>query len=396
MRGSIKQRSTGSWTLTFDLGYASDPATGQRRRRQKRVTVRGTKRQAQAHLTDLLRAANRGELVEPSKRTVGEWLTEWLDKAIKPPAKRPGTYRTYAHVVQNRLIPALGAIPLQEVKAADIKRYYTESKLSGSTLAQHHAVVHSALKAATLEGLVFRNVAALVIGKPRWKRDHADVARNCWEADEARTFLAAAKQAGPQPAGLYALALDSGARKNELCGLQWGDLDLEKGTVTIMRQLAKPGRGPEFGPVKNGVPRTVDLAAETIELLKAHKRAQAELKMRNRRAYHDLGLVFAKEWGDLHGREDSLGLPLQSNNLGQREFARILKEAKVRPITIHGLRHTSATLLLKAGVPAHVVQQRLGHKRVEITLGIYAHVLPSMQQDAARRLGSLLYGSSSS
>jgi integrase len=85
---------------------------------------------------------------------------------------------------------------------------------------------------------------------------------------------------------------------------------------------------------------------------------------------------------------DSLGLPLQSNNLGQREFARILKAAGVKPITIHGLRQASATLLLKAGVPAQVVQQRLGHKRIEITLGIYAHVLPSMQQDAARRLGA--------
>ena len=107
-----------------------------------------------------------------------------------------------------------------------------------------------------------------------------------------------------------------------------------------------------------------------------------------------MALVFAKEWGDLHGRADSLGLPLQSNNLGQREFARVLKAANVRRITFHGLRHTSATLLLKAGVAAHVVQRRLGHKRIGITLGIYAHVLPSMQQDAARRLGGLLYGTS--
>ena len=115
--------------------------------------------------------------------------------------------------------------------------------------------------------------------------------------------------------------------------------------------------------------------------------------MRNRVAYQDLGMLFAKEWGDLHGREDSLGLPLQSNNLGQREFARVLKAANVKRITIHGLRHTCATLLLKAGVPPQVVAQRLGHKRIEITLGIYAHALPSMQQDAARRLGALLHGS---
>jgi len=68
---------------------------------------------------------------------------------------------------------------------------------------------------------------------------------------------------------------------------------------------------------------------------------------------------------------------------------------ELRRISIHGLRHASATLLLKAGVPAHVVQQRLGHKRIEMTLGIYAHALPSMQQEAARRLGALLHGKSS-
>jgi integrase len=96
-------------------------------------------------------------------------------------------------------------------------------------------------------------------------------------------------------------------------------------------------------------------------LLKAHKRSQAELKMRNRVAYQDLGLVFAKEWGDLHGRQDSLGLPVQSNNLGQREFARILKAAAVRPITIHGLRHTSATLLLKAGVRVPLSADHVHH-----------------------------------
>jgi integrase len=212
------------------------------------------------------------------------------------------------------------------------------------------------------------------------------------EADEARKFLAAAKQAGPQMAAFGALALDSGARKGELCGVRWSDLDLEMGTVTFVRQLVKPGRKPVFGPIKNDMPRTVDLAPETVVLLKEHKRAQAEIKMRNRTAYNDFGLVFAKEWGDLHGRQDSLGLPLQSQNLGQRQFANVIKAAKVRPVTIHGLRHTSATLLLKAGVAPQVVQQRLGHKRIEITLGIYAHVLPSMQQDAARRLGNLLHG----
>ena len=83
--------------------------------------------------------------------------------------------------------------------------------------------------------------------------------------------------------------------------------------------------------------------------------------------------MFAKECGDLHGREDSLGFPLQMDNLGQREFARLIKAADVRIIKFHGLRHTAATLLFQAGAPAKVVHEPLGHRRIEVTLAIYAY-----------------------
>ena len=126
--------------------------------------------------------------------------------------------------------------------------------------------------------------------------------------------------------------------------------------------------------------------------MKTHRRTQAELKLRNRTVYHDLGLVFAKEWGDLYGREDSLGLPLQSNNLGQREYARVITAAGVKRITFHGLRHTSATLLLIDGEPVHVVSARLGHQDITTTLRTYAHVLPTHGPAAARRLSGVLYG----
>jgi hypothetical protein len=155
MQGSIKRRGS-AWLLTFDLGYGIN-AKGQNRRRQKRVTFRGTKRDAQARLTELLRAANRGELVERSKLTLGDWLTEWLEKAIKPPVCRPGTFRVYRNVIENRLKPALGAIPLQALKAADLKRYYLDPPataaetrrgakrpLSPTTIAKHHEILFSA------------------------------------------------------------------------------------------------------------------------------------------------------------------------------------------------------------------------------------------------------------
>lgn len=396
MRGSLVQRYKGSWSIVLDLGYQTDPATGVRKRKQQWITLHGTKRDAENKLGDLLRDAQRGELVRPHRRTFGEWLDEWLAKAIKPPARTLRAYETYKSVIDRHLKPKLGAIPLQQLKAVDLKRYYDEhaqgdDALAPATLEQHHTIAHSALQAAVLEGLVQRNVAKLVVGKPHAQEGHQDVLVHCWEAHEAKTFLTTAKAAGPQPAAFYSMALDSGARKGELCGLMWPDLDLGSGRMTIQRQLVKPGPEPVFGPVKNKTPRTIELSAETLALLRKHRAHQAELKLRNGERYRDHGLVFAKQWEDLQRSRDTLGDPLQANNLGQREFRKLLKVAKVRSIKFHGLRHTCATLLLQACVPANVVQQRLGHKKIEITLSVYAHALPSMQQDAAAKLAAMLH-----
>jgi integrase len=294
-------------------------------------------------------------------------------------------------VIERHLKPTLGHLRVQQLKPTDLKHYYNEEALSPTTLEQHHTLLHSALKAAQLQGLVQRNVASLVIGKPHRPEGRGEVLQHCWEVEEAKQFITAAKELGPQPAAFYTLALESGARKGELCGLQWQDIDLKAGQVSIVRQLIKPGPSPVFGPLKNGESRTIAITTETVLLLRQHKAHQAEVKLANRAYYHDHGLVFAKEWENLRRYGDTLGHPLQMNNIGQNEYQRIIKTAGVRPIKFHGLRHTCATLLLQAGVPIKVVQDRLGYKRIEITLNIYAHALPSMQQDAAAKLAALLH-----
>ena len=119
--------------------------------------------------------------------------------------------------------------------------------------------------------------------------------QHCWEVEDATKFIAAAKQMGAQPAALYTLALDSGARKGELCGLKWTHIDLDAGIMAIVRQLIKPGPSPIFGPLKNGESRTMSIAPESVGLLRRHKAHQAELKLVNRAHHHDHGLVFAKE-----------------------------------------------------------------------------------------------------
>ena len=141
---------------------------------------------------------------------------------------------------------------------------------------------------------------------------------------------------------------------------------------------------------KRGKFRTIDLSPELVNILRAHRAHQAEVKIANRATYRDHGLVFAKEWRER--RNDCVGDPLQMNNLGQREFAMLLSKSGVRTIRFHGMRHTAATLMLKQGVPVKVVAERLGHEKTSTTEDLYMHALPTMGRDAARVMGSLLHG----
>src|SRR2546425_25232 len=230
MRGHLRQRSEGSWTIVLDLGRSVDAKTGLVKRTQKWLTVQGTKREAEAKLAELLHRKNRGQVIEPSRMTLGDWIEEWLETVIKP-SLRLRSYETYRQVVSKHLKPNLGMLRLCEIRASHLQQYYNRSALSQATLQQHHAILHGALQAALRQDLVLRNVASLVEGKPRAEDIDTDAMPHCWEEDEVRQFLEATKAAGPQPAAFYSVALDSGARKAELCGLQWPAVDLEAGTI---------------------------------------------------------------------------------------------------------------------------------------------------------------------
>lgn len=390
MKGSIKRRGK-SWLGRVDVGV--DRVTG---KRKVRAISRPTKREVEEEIAKTLAAVQRGEHVDPSRLTVGAWLDTWFSTAIEP-HKRPRSVETYRSVIHRHLEPALGSVPLQTLQPEDIEHYFADrrGKLSGATLAQHSAILYAALKSAELKKKIVRNPAALVENKPkRAKSRHEEALKHCWEAHEARQFLEVARKAGPQPAAFYTVALELGLRKAELCGLKWEDLDFGHGTIRVMRQLVRvgsavAGRQPLFGPPKNGRIRTLDISPETCALLVAHRKHQAEVKIANRQSYNDRGLIFAKE--ERVKSAERLGDPLQANNIAEREFNPLIEKADVRRIKFHGLRHTSATLALQAGVPLKVVQERLGHQRIEVTMDIYAHALPSAQKDAARLIGGLLH-----
>ncbi len=390
MRGSLVRRGNKRWAIVLDLGRVADPVTGVRKRKQKWISFQGTQRQAETKLNDLVGKAQRNEFVEPTKLTVIEYLRDWLDKAVKPPLRRPETYRVYKSIVESHVAEApLATMPLQKVRASDLEHYYGTLSAKPATVTVHHAVFHRALKKAVKDRLLHTNPAADVEHRPRPTKDYALHTRaNCWTATEARSFIDAAKKAGTQVSAFCALALDTGARKSELNGLTWSDVDLDTGTANIDKQLDAAGKKPVFGPTKTHRSRTVALSADTVVRLRIHKRAQAELRMRNRTTYADFGLVFAREDADLQTPEARLGQPITT--LSESYYQRVVKAAGVKAIKFHGLRHTCATLLLSAGVPVHIVAQRLGHAQASMTLEVYAHALPNLQQDAASKLGAIL------
>jgi integrase len=391
MRKSTKRN--GAWTVVLDLGWKTDPTTGKRKRNQFRFTHRGKKIEAERKLNEQLNKIFKHEFVEPDTITFGQWLEIWVENSIKPPIKRLRTYESYKSIITIHLQPELGNIRLQELQAVQLEAYYRKKgeKLSQTTLEHHHAIISRSLKSAQRKNYVIRNVAPLVENRPKKSEDQMGAREHCWDQQEVQQFLQATKGFSPQAEAFYALALDTGMRKGELCGLQWANVDLDDNTVTVVEQLVKPGPEPIFGPPKNGVSRGITISSQTASLLRTHRKGQNELKLKNGKTYRDHGLVFAKEWNQMTRSKDTLGDPLQMNNLGQREFAKIIETAGIRAIKFHGMRHTCATLLLKARVPVHVVSQRLGHKGVDITMNIYAHLLPSMQKEAAETMGAILF-----
>ena len=342
-------------------------------------------KEAVKYLRNLISSSDRGEFIEPSKRTLGSWLDDWHEKTVKA-QRSPATYRVYETAIRLYIKPGLGQRPLQGLTPSDIEHFHAtmqrerrlgESGLAPNTGRLNHAILSAALKVAVRDGLCHRNVAALATNRPAATPIRQS---GSWTATEALTVLEEAKTLGPQAAALFAVALDSGARRAELAGLRWADVDLTTSSLRIERQLLKSRKVPIFGPTKTKKTRVLDLSAETLAILKEHKRTQAEEKLATRLDYVEHGLIFAQP----------LGSPLRLRVV-EGMLVRLIAKAEVRRITLHGLRHTSATLLLQAGVQPHVVQRRLGHSSISTTLNLYAHVLPAMQQDAAARLAALLY-----
>lgn len=371
MKGSVIKRG-GSWSVVLDIGYDS---TGKRIRKWHSGFER--KRDAEVARVELLSKLAQGTYVPPSRQTLGDWLESWLDG-------RQGlaetTKATYAHELR-RVTKALGPRQLRDLTPALLSSFYRDlltQGLSAKSIRNTHAGLHKALSDATRQGLLSRNPADHV-ELPRSERPDT----NAWTADELRRFLAHVEN--HRLFAAWVLITSTGMRRSELIGARWDNLPPEMDRLAVVDTVVMVNGKPvlRLGETKSrGSRRVLALDVRTVAIIRAHKAQQNLERIAAGEAYNYQGLMFA----------DALGAVI-SPVWFSRTTKRLAIEAGVPPLSPHAAaRHTWATLALASGIHPKVVQERLGHSTVSITLDRYSHVVDGMDHDAAERVASLVHG----
>jgi integrase len=381
--GSIRERSPGHWQVTIAVGR--DPSTG--RRRRERFTVRGTRSDAQRAKRERLQERDRGLAVAPNKITVREWLTSWLARHHAEGHIGPRAHDRYGGIVKCHLIPALGALRLQELRPdhiADAKARWLSGKgstaaqpLSGATVHKHLVVLRRALSEAVKGGIIARNPLDTV-SAPSVK---AKMERRALTEEEIAALLAAAQ--GTRYDIPIRFTLASGLREGELLGLAWEDVDFDGATINVRQALRYVAGKADFGPPKSERSRrVVELSAATINLLRAHRREQAEHRLKLGTLWQDRGLVFPS----------LIGTPWLARPF-YRGYRAVVKRAHIEDremVNWHTLRHTAGSQWLRHGADVFSVSRRLGHASAAFTMDVYGHLLKGQQRQAAEALDYLL------
>jgi len=313
------------------------------KRRQKTQSVKGTKRDAERKLREILLSLEQGSYVKPNKITLGEWLRQWLkDYASLNTTDR--TQESYSSIVVRHIIPSLGNIFITDLQPQQIQSYYADklSKgrvdgkggLSARSVVYHHRILSKALDYAVKMGIAIRNVAR-VVQPPRVQR----IIMRTLSADEVVRFLDAARETDYYV--YFATLLYTGLRRGELLALRWRNLDLDNATLTVVETAYKLGNGNYVikEPKTAHSRRTVTLPSSLVELFKAYRADQELLRIQLGITLNVDDFVFIR----------SDGSPINPSAV-TLAFRRIIKRAGLRGIRIHDLRHTHASLMLNKQV----------------------------------------------
>jgi integrase len=357
-------------TIRLSLGYDSEA----KRYQQHWEVFHGNHQDAEKRLTELRHQYDTGSLLKPAgKVTVGEYLERWVRDYVKPNLS-PRSFERYADVIRRYLVPAFGIEAINQLKPEHLQRQYTEwlnKGLSPRTVRYHHAVIHRALKIAVKWGLAGRNVAD---GVEIPHTNHTDM--QTWGELELSQFLESVKNSKYYP--LFYTALFTGMRRGELLALRWQDVDFIYSQIYVNRTLhqLKDGTYVYTQPKSEKSRRTIAMPPSLFLVLESYRKAkEVECNLLGI-TLKDSDLVF-----------NTLGKPWRPNTI-TRAWAVLAARAGKR-IRLHDARHTHASLMLKQGIHPKIVQERLGHASIQMTLDTYSHVVPGIQEAAAMSFDKL-------
>ena len=317
-------------------------------------------------LTDQRKQLLEGLYVVSDQIKLGSFLDRYMEDVARH-SLRPRSYEKYYGVINNHIKPDLGNFKLIALRPDQVQAFYSKKLnegVSAHTVGYIHAVLHKSLNQALRWGLVTRNVSDLV-DKPRPRKTTITT----WSVTEVNQFLLEIENHRWLP--VYALAIYTGMRQGEILGLQRGDIDLEKGLINVKHQISSiPGQGLVITePKSDKARRPITIPQSALDILKSH------LDLTRK----DSGLIFTT----------STGRPISPRNI-LRHFKNVIGQTGLPEIRFHDLRHTHATLLLAAGVHPKIVQERLGHSQISLTLDTYSHVIPSLQTEVADQIEAIL------
>ena len=337
----------------------------------KWTTVRGTRRDAERKLTELQHQLDTGVLVPLGKTRLKEYLQRWLKDYVQSNLS-PRTAEGYEHICNHHLIPTLGDTPLSNLRPEHFQQYYSDklsSGLSAQTVRHHHTCLHKALQTAMEWGLLARNPADAVT-PPRAKV----IEMKTWGEGDIATFLNAALDT-PYFAILHT-AIFTGMRRSELLALRWCDVNLALCQVYVTRSLhvLTGGKVIIAQPKSAKAKRMIALSPLSVSVLSQQREKQVQDRAVLGAPLKDDDPVFSKPDGR----------PFLPNTV-THAWIKLVRRTGLNPIRLHDARHSHASIMLKQGTHPKVVQERLGHASIQITLDTYSHVAPGIQEAAAAR-----------
>ena len=363
LEGTIYMRKNGRWSaqLTVD---------------GRRVCfTAATQREAQEWLMRTRNQVESGLTAAGAKATLRVFLVEWL--ATIKTSLRPKTWGQYGQVARQHILPELGKTKLKDLRPDQIQSFYNRKMETGTsppTVRIIHAVLHKALGDALRWGLIHRNPVSVVL-KPKVPRREMKVL----SADQVRQLLICTS--GVRNEALYHVAVSTGLRQGEILGLKWSDLDWEAASLQIQRQVQRaPGEGLKLVEPKSAAGRRlIILGPSMLEKLLEHSKKQRSNSILVGEHWQEHDLIFPS----------TIGTPMDQKRL-HTNFKRLLRRAGLPDIRFRDRRHTAATLMLQQGIHPKIVQERLGHSQISVTLDTYSHVLPAMQEEAAIKIDELI------